>query len=62
MSLPCYHADAFASAAFQLGKPDLLARQVSARGGELFCESTGDRVRIGGKAELSLRGEIQIPA
>ena len=44
----------------RLGKPTLLARQVSARGGELFCEFVGERVRIGGKAALFLRGEIQI--
>ena len=42
----------------QLGKNELFARQVSARGGELFCELAGDRVRIGGNALLYLRGEI----
>lgn len=44
----------------RLGKTKLFARQVSQRGGELFCELTGDRVRIGGKAVLYLRGEIEI--
>lgn len=47
--------------AARLGKPKLFARQVSARGAELFCELAGDRVRIGGRASLYLRGEIQIP-
>lgn len=42
----------------RLGKTRLQARQVSRRGGELFCEAAGDRVRIGGKAVLYLRGEI----
>lgn len=42
------------------GKAKLLARQVSSRGGELFCELAGDRVLIGGKAVLYLRGEIHI--
>ena len=42
----------------QLGKMTLFARQVSRRGGELFCRLAGDRVRIGGKAVLYLRGEI----
>ncbi|HSY19000.1 MAG TPA: PhzF family phenazine biosynthesis protein [Candidatus Acidoferrales bacterium] len=42
----------------KLGKAKLFARQISARGGELFCELAGDRVRIGGKAVLYLRGEI----
>lgn len=44
----------------RLGKATLFARQVSPRGGELFCELAGDRVRIGGKAVLYLRGEIEI--
>jgi predicted PhzF superfamily epimerase YddE/YHI9 len=44
----------------RLGKSKLFARQVSARGGELFCELAGERVRIGGKAVLYLRGEIEI--
>jgi len=44
----------------QLGKTMLHARQVSPRGGELFCELAGDRVRIGGQAVLYLRGEIEI--
>ena len=42
----------------QLGKTELFARQVSKRGGELFCELNGDRVRIGGNAVTYLRGEI----
>ena len=42
----------------RLGKNKLFARQISRRGGELFCELSGDRVRIGGKAVLYLRGEI----
>lgn len=33
-----------------LGKPKLHAKQVSARGGELFCELQGDRVLISGYA------------
>jgi len=45
----------------RLRKSKLFARQVSARGGELFCELVGDRVRIGGRATPYLRGEIQIP-
>jgi len=44
----------------QLGKTKLFARQVSRRGGELSCELVGERVRIGGKAVLYLRGEIEI--
>lgn len=42
----------------QLGKNELFARQVSKRGGELYCELAGDRVRIGGNSVTYLRGEI----
>lgn len=44
--------------AARLGKEELFARQVSARGGELFCRMEGDRVRIAGRAVLYLEGEI----
>ena len=44
--------------AARLGKNKLTAHQISRRGGELFCELIGDRVHIGGKAVLYLRGEI----
>jgi phenazine biosynthesis protein PhzF family len=44
----------------KLGKDKLFARQVSARGGELFCENAGDRVRIGGNAVTFLKGEIRV--
>lgn len=46
----------------ELGKTELFARQVSERGGELFCELAGDRVKIGGNAVLYLKGEISIEA
>jgi predicted PhzF superfamily epimerase YddE/YHI9 len=44
----------------RLGKHTLHARQLSARGGELWCELRGNRVGIAGKAVLYLRGEIEI--
>ena len=44
----------------RLGKKSLHARQVSSRGGELFCEDTGDRVRIGGHAVTYLEGTIRV--
>jgi len=37
------------------GKNDLFARQVSKRGGELYCELRADRVKIGGKAALYMK-------
>ncbi|OHE89698.1 MAG: hypothetical protein A3G75_11115 [Verrucomicrobia bacterium RIFCSPLOWO2_12_FULL_64_8] len=44
----------------RLGRTRLHARQVSARGGELWCEARGDRVGIAGHAMLYLRGEINV--
>ena len=44
----------------KLGKTELYGKQISARGGELFCELVGDRVKIGGNAVLYLKGEIYI--
>lgn len=38
----------------------LRALQLSPRGGEIFCEALGERVKIGGKAVIYLRGEIEI--
>ncbi len=45
----------------RLGKTILLAKQVSARGGLLYCELAGDRVKIGGHAVLYSKNEIYIP-
>ncbi len=42
----------------RLGKTKMVARQLSARGGELFCELAGERVKIGGNAVLYLKGAI----
>lgn len=44
----------------RLGKTALHARQVSERGGELWCEVNGDRVIIKGSAVLTLQGEMVI--
>jgi PhzF family phenazine biosynthesis protein len=44
----------------RLGKPRLHARQVSARGGELWCELRGARVAIAGRAVTYLRGALQV--
>jgi PhzF family phenazine biosynthesis protein len=41
------------------GKSQLHALQVSKRGGELFCEAAGERVKIGGRAVLYSRAEIE---
>jgi len=44
----------------RLGKTTLHARQVSTRGGELWCGLQGDRVKIAGHAVLYLKGEIAV--
>ena len=44
----------------KLGKKDLLAHQVSKRGGELFCRDQGDRVIISGRAVAYMEGVISI--
>jgi PhzF family phenazine biosynthesis protein len=44
----------------RLGKKRLHALQVSARGGELFCEDRGDRVAISGRAVRYLEGTIEV--
>ncbi len=44
----------------RLRKKALHARQLSARGGELWCEDRGERVIIAGYCALYLQGEIEI--
>ena len=44
----------------RLRKAKLLARQLSARGGELVCEDRGERVIIAGRAALYLEGAIHV--
>lgn len=43
-----------------LGKPALLCHQASARGGVLWCEHHGERVRMAGHARLYAKGEIYV--
>jgi predicted PhzF superfamily epimerase YddE/YHI9 len=45
----------------RLGKTRLFARQVSARGGELWCEDRGERVSIAGRCVKYLEGTIELP-
>lgn len=44
----------------RLGRSSLHARQISARGGELFCTLAGDRTLIAGDARIFLKGEISL--
>ena len=44
----------------RLGKQNMIARQLSERGGILYCQNAGERVKIGGNAVLYMTGEINI--
>ena len=44
----------------RLGNDVLNAKQLSKRGGELFCENKGDRVAMSGYASLFFKGEIYL--
>lgn len=44
----------------KFGKPKLVGRQISQRGGTLYCTFLGDRVLIGGNAVTYMTGEIII--
>lgn len=46
--------------ASKLNKTDFHARQVSQRGGEIFCQYQGDRVLISGKVVLYMQGIITL--
>jgi PhzF family phenazine biosynthesis protein len=46
--------------AARLNKTRLYARQVSARGGDLYCELKGERVTIAGRATPFLEGVIRL--
>lgn len=44
----------------KLGKNTLHAKQLSKRGGELWCENIGDRVTMSGNCVFYMKGEINI--
>lgn len=46
--------------ATRLGKDELVARQLSKRGGTLYCKLVGDRVKISGSAVLYSIADLQI--
>jgi PhzF family phenazine biosynthesis protein len=45
----------------KLNKKRMFGRQISMRGGELWCEDQGARVRIAGHAAKYLEGRIHVP-
>ena len=44
----------------RLGRTELLARQISERGGVLRCKDRGERVDVGGRARFYLEGRITV--
>ena len=46
----------------RLGKTELVARQISARGGDVGCRVDGDRVVLTGSCVAFMSGHINIPA
>ena len=44
----------------KLGKSDIYARQVSMRGGDLYCQLVDDRVRMAGRVRLYMKGTIVV--
>jgi PhzF family phenazine biosynthesis protein len=44
----------------KLGKTKMQARQLSARGGSLYCEQVGERVIMGGQAVFFMKARISI--
>jgi len=45
---------------YKLGKDKMRARQLSKRGGDLYCQQNGDRVIMGGECVYYMKGEISI--
>ncbi len=45
----------------KLAKTVMQAKQLSQRGGDIYCEQNGDRVVMGGKCVFYMKGEIEIP-
>lgn len=45
----------------RLGKKKIHSRQLSPRGGDLWCEDKGDTIVIGGESNLVIDGHIRLP-
>ena len=46
---------------YKLGKEKMIAKQLSLRGGTIFCEQKGGRVIMGGECVFYMKGEINLP-
>jgi predicted PhzF superfamily epimerase YddE/YHI9 len=45
---------------YKLGKNKMNAKQLSKRGGDIYCEQKGERVIMGGKCVFYMEGEIEL--
>jgi predicted PhzF superfamily epimerase YddE/YHI9 len=45
---------------YKLGKTKMTAKQLSKRGGVIYCEQKRDRVIMGGQCVFYMKGEISI--
>lgn len=45
----------------KLGKEKMKAKQLSKRGGDIYCEQKGERVFMGGECIFYMQGEIYLP-
>jgi PhzF family phenazine biosynthesis protein len=45
----------------KLGKKKMKAKQLSKRGGDIYCEQKGERVIMGGQCVFYMKGEIILP-
>ena len=46
---------------YKLGKEKMTAKQLSKRGGDIYCEQKGERVIMGGQCVFYMKGEITLP-
>jgi len=44
----------------KLGKEVMQAKQLSSRGGDIYCEQNGDRVTMGGRCVFYMKGEFKV--
>lgn len=44
----------------KLGKQKMTAKQLSKRGGDIYCEQNGERVTIGGQCAFYMKGEFRV--
>lgn len=54
------HAQLIPFWSYKLGKEKMRAKQLSKRGGDIYCEQKGDRVIMGGECVFYMKGEIDL--